>query len=110
MIPLPLTRRHVVDDGVTPDIVPSVGLVDAESRLANDYTDFTLVIECAGELGVGEDGRAVGDNRCRTLGEDDRVAGERNLVGAVVTRVVELLGVLCVVLTHGQDVAAGDGR
>ena len=44
MISLLLSSRHIVDDGVSPDMIHCVLLVNRESRLSDDHSYFTLIV------------------------------------------------------------------
>ena len=67
VVALALSRRHVVDDGVAPNIVHGFILPDAEAFLTDDDAELALVIGGLGELGVRVDVLAVCDDGCEAL-------------------------------------------
>lgn len=100
MIALALSCRHVVDDGIAPDVVHGFILPNAKAFLANDDSEFALVVDSLGELRVRVNVLSVCNDGREALGEDDGVRRLVDLVGAIEARFVELFGVLGVVLAY----------
>ena len=76
---------HVVDDGETPYMVESVLLANLEARLANNDSDFSLVVNRFCEIGVWVDFISVRDGRSPSFSEDDGMRGHVNFVRAVIS-------------------------
>lgn len=71
-------------------MVPRILLLDADPALADNDTQLTLIVERAGDIGVGVDWCTGCDDRSRTFGENDGEVGLFLLIAAVVTRRGEL--------------------
>ena len=85
VVALPLSCCHVIDDGVTPHIFHSVCFLNLEPTLANDDTNFSLIINRVRKPRMGVYWLSMSNNTRCTLGEDNRVcrlicfvAGEKN--------------------------------
>ena len=110
MISLPLSGSHVVDDGVSPDIVHGIGLGNTKSWFADDDTELSLIVNRLGEFGVRIKLISIRDNGSEAFGENNGMSGLIDLVGTVEPRIVELFGMLGVVLAYTKDVSATDWR
>jgi hypothetical protein len=64
-----------VNDGIPPDIVKSILLIDLVSSLADNDANLTLIIQRLSELRMWIDLLAIRNNASASLGEDDRVSG-----------------------------------
>lgn len=64
-----------VNDGIAPDIVKSILLIDFVSSLADNDANLTLIIQCLSELRMWIDLLAIRNDASASLGEDDRVSG-----------------------------------
>lgn len=81
VIPLPLSCSHIVNDGVSPDMIPGVFLPDLKPGSAHNDANLALIVRRRGEaLIVAVNVLAVRDNGSRPLGKDDGVAGAVDLV------------------------------
>ncbi len=103
---LPVACGHVVEDGVTPDVVQRVGPGDGASALADDDRQLRLVVQCIAHARRIPDAVAVRDHRLRHLGEHDRAGRNRigrRLVG-IEAALGELLRVVGVVLADAEQV------
>lgn len=94
VISLALASSHVVDNGVTPDIVNGICLRDPEPGFANDDTNFTLIIRALGEPLMRENWFTRCDDTCCTFGEEDRMCWLVHLVTGIKSGRVELYGML----------------
>lgn len=75
MVPLPLPRSHIVDDGVTPHMIQSILLGDLEACFANDDSKFTFIIQSLRELWMRVDLVSIRDDGGETFGEDNWMCG-----------------------------------
>ena len=113
VVALQVACGHVVDEGVAPHVVESVGFGHLGGALADDDADLALVVQRRGDVGVRVDRIAGGDDGGGGLGEHHRVLGQVLSVGAasgVEAAGRELGGVLGVVLADAEDVAVRDER
>lgn len=108
MVALPLASSHIINNGITPDVLHSVLLGNLMACFADDNSNLALIIDSLGEARVRIDFLTSTNDGGETLGEDDRVSGLVNLIGAVETGAVEFFGMIGVVLAYTQHVSATD--
>ena len=103
---LQIARRHIVDDGVAPDVIERARRLDAASALPDDDAEFGFVVDRFGDGPVDPNDVAMRDDAFGDFREDDRVfrrdAGRR--AGIEAAR-CEFFGVLVVVLADAKDVS-----
>jgi hypothetical protein len=100
MVALSLTSSHIVDNGITPDVLHSVLLGDLVAGFTNDDSNLALIIDGLRKVRMWIDVLPSADDRRETLGEDDGVGWLINLIGAIKPRAVKLLGMVGVVLAY----------
>ena len=108
---LQVARRHVVDDGVAPDMLHGARRSDGGAGLADHDRELGFVVDRRGET-VGDADRRLGrDHAFRHLGEDDREFRHDLLRRALATdaAVGEFRGMGAIVETDAEDIAPRHG-
>jgi hypothetical protein len=86
MVPLTFPCGHVINDGVSPNMLHCIGLLNLESTLPNDHPDFSLIIHCICEPRMWEYWVTMGNNACSSFREDDRVCWLVGFVAGIISR------------------------
>lgn len=85
VIPLPLSRRHVVNDGVSPNMIHSVLLCDSEPCLPDNHGDLAFIVRCLREGAMWKDLFSVSNDGCESFCKDNRMRGLVHFIAAVET-------------------------
>jgi hypothetical protein len=84
VISLAFSCSHVVDNGIAPNVIQSVFLLDAEAWLADNDTYFAFVVGGFGEFGMWINVFPMGNDGGCSFGKDDGMGWLVDFIGGIV--------------------------
>jgi len=93
MIPLPLPRRDIIHNRISPHILHCLLLLHPIPYLPDNHTDLALIVGRLRELRMREDLLSVSDNARVPFGKDDGMRWLVHFIAAVETGAVEFASV-----------------
>src|SRR3984957_3958112 len=102
---LQVARRHIIDDGIAPDVIECVLGADATTALADNNRELRLVIDRRRHLRIDDDGTATRPDGLGHFGENDWTGGHRAPASPSVKAAAgKFVGVIVVILADAKDV------
>ena len=94
VISLSFSRRHIIHDGIPPNIIHGILLLDPEPSFSNNDTNLTFIIRRLRKRTMRKDLFPMSNNGCEPLREYNRMRWLVYLIATVESTGVELFGVL----------------
>ncbi len=91
-------------------MIQCVLLINRKSRLANDDSYLTFIVQSLCKIRMWVDVVSRGHDTGRSLGEDDGMGRLVDFIASVVTTFVELLSMCSIVFANTKDVPTVDWR